>query len=164
MMRKDSLTPTARKDELVIRELADELLVYDLKRHKAHCLNLTAAAVWKQCDGKTSIKAITRSLAKELQAPVDERLVHLALEQLSKFQLLDETETLPPLPSPEPARTSRREMMRTLGAAAAVALPLIVSISAPTSVQAASCVETTCTAGGPPCCVGTCQNGLCVGQ
>jgi Coenzyme PQQ synthesis protein D (PqqD) len=163
-MRKDSLTPTARKDELVTRELSDELLVYDLKRHKAHCLNQTAAAVWKLCDGKATVKEIAKSLAEVLGAPVDERIIHLALEQLAKFHLLDESKSLVPQLPPELTRMSRREMMRTLGVAAAIALPLIVSVSAPTAVQAASCVETTCTAGGAPCCVGTCQNGLCVSQ
>ena len=31
--------PLARKDKLVVRELADEVLVYDLTRNKAFCLN-----------------------------------------------------------------------------------------------------------------------------
>ncbi len=29
----------SRRDELVVRELPDEVLVYDLRQHKAHCLN-----------------------------------------------------------------------------------------------------------------------------
>lgn len=32
-------TPLARREELVVPELADEVLVYDLRQHKAHCLN-----------------------------------------------------------------------------------------------------------------------------
>jgi hypothetical protein len=39
--------PRVRKKNLIIDELADEVLVYDLDRHKAHCLNRTAALVWK---------------------------------------------------------------------------------------------------------------------
>ena len=34
-----ALMPRARQDELVVEELPDETLVYDLKRHKARCLN-----------------------------------------------------------------------------------------------------------------------------
>jgi hypothetical protein len=162
MMRKDRLTPKAREDELVIRELPDELLVYDLKRHEAHCLNRTATSVWKQCDGKTSVKEMAKSLTKEFQSQVDERIIVLALDQLSKFHLLDEAEMLPLPLSPEMARMSRRDMMRTLGVAAAVALPLIVSINAPTTAQASSCVTSNCTIGGLPCCVGTCKvGGIC---
>jgi hypothetical protein len=32
-------TPTARKDQLIVKELDDETLVYDLERDEAHCLN-----------------------------------------------------------------------------------------------------------------------------
>jgi hypothetical protein len=43
--------PQARTEGLTVRELAEETLVYDKERHKAHCLNRTAACVWKHCDG-----------------------------------------------------------------------------------------------------------------
>ena len=46
--------PRMREQGLITDELPDEILVYDLDRHKAHCLNRTAALVWRQCDGKTS--------------------------------------------------------------------------------------------------------------
>ncbi len=162
MKRTELLTPRARQEELVVRELPDEMLVYDLQRHEAHCLNQTAALVWKKCDGKTTLREITKSLTKELHVPVDERIIRLALDQLAKFHLLDEAQTLPTHLPPEMARMSRREMMRTLGVAAAVTLPLIVSISAPTSAQAASCVNSGCVPGGLPCCTGTCKiGGLC---
>jgi hypothetical protein len=42
-----ALMPRARRDELVVEELDDETLVYDLERHKARCLNHTAALVWR---------------------------------------------------------------------------------------------------------------------
>ena len=44
--------PVARQEGLVIQEMPDEVLVFDLKTNKAHCLNETAAFVWKACDGK----------------------------------------------------------------------------------------------------------------
>ena len=37
--------PTARKNDLVIQELPDELLIYDLSRNKALCLNQTAKLI-----------------------------------------------------------------------------------------------------------------------
>jgi hypothetical protein len=43
--------PEARKDGLVIQDLPEEILVYDLNTNKAHCLNQTAAYVWQACDG-----------------------------------------------------------------------------------------------------------------
>ena len=39
--------PRARKDGLVIKELVNETLVYDLERDEAQCLNQTAPLVWK---------------------------------------------------------------------------------------------------------------------
>ena len=56
--------PLARKDALIVSELEDEVLVYDLKRDKAHCLNSTAASVWKRCDGKLAVTDMTRLLKK----------------------------------------------------------------------------------------------------
>ena len=35
------MKPRARKDGLVVTELPDELLVYDLERHKASCHHVT---------------------------------------------------------------------------------------------------------------------------
>ena len=66
------LIPAARKDELVIQEVEGETLVYDLKSHKAHCLNRTAALVWKRCDGRTRVGQITEFLQSALDAPVDD--------------------------------------------------------------------------------------------
>ena len=157
--------PRARKTDLVIRELPDEVLVYDLKRDKAHCLNRSAAFVWQQCNGRRTIGAVTRALAKHLQTPVDEQTVWLALEELGKFHLL-EAKVARPAHVP---RLSRRDMLR-LGAAAAAALPVIVSIVAPTAASAQSTLTSAqCQArrnnnpggcGGIPCsnAPGTCQN------
>jgi hypothetical protein len=43
----------------------DEVLIYDLKQHKAHCLNKTAALVWNHCDGETSVSEMATLLQKE---------------------------------------------------------------------------------------------------
>ena len=45
METTNGLMPRARQDELVVEELPDETLVYDLKRHKALCLNRTSVLV-----------------------------------------------------------------------------------------------------------------------
>lgn len=126
--------PRMREQRLVIDELPDEVLVYDLDRHKAHCLNRTAAMVWRQCDGKTSPPEIARRLQQELDQPFNEDLVWLALRQLDKIQLLEKPIVLPT----QFAGMSRREMVRALGIAAAV--PLVTSILAPTAAEAATCL------------------------
>ena len=156
--RPDQL-PKARTSELIVKELPDETLVYDLANDKAHCLNHTAALVWKNCNGTRSIAEINASLAAEAGTPVDEGVVWLALDQLEKFNLLERV----PLRPVGFAGVSRRQMIRTAGIAA-IALPIVVSIVAPTPAMAATCVPTGAVPGGcnasTNCCsgVGNCKN------
>lgn len=156
--------PMMRQQDLVIEELPNEVLVYDLVRHKAHCLNLTAALVWKKCDGRTAPQEIARFLEKELQAPFPEEMVWLALRQLESLHLLEQAITLPAqladLSQRQMVRLSRRQMVRTLGIAAAVALPLVTTIVSPTPAQAGSCVNFGENCQALPCCSG---QGVCNG-
>jgi len=70
--------PAARQEGLLVRELNDETLVYDLFNigHKAHCLNSTAALIWKYCDGQTSESdSGSKSLEAEQDHAVGSRVV-----------------------------------------------------------------------------------------
>lgn len=144
----ESFKPLARTRGLVVNELPEEIVVYDRESHKAHCLNRTAALVWKRCDGRTTPARIATLVAQDLKSPVGEDLVWYALEQLAKDRLL--TEQVVPRVAGDAAdaavpaaRLSRRELVRRLGLAAVVALPLITTIVAPTPVEAAAsnCVQ-----------------------
>lgn len=75
--------PVARRKDLIVEELPDEVLVYDLNTDEAHCLNQTAALIWKSCDGQKSVGEIAASLEQELKSPVSEQVVMLGLEELS---------------------------------------------------------------------------------
>ena len=149
----DYAIPQARKNGLVVQELADEVLVYDLERHKAHCLNHTAAWVWKHCDGKATVADMARLLRAESNAPVGEEVIWLALDQLGQKRLLRTRVGWPK----EVAGLSRREVLRQLGLAAAIALPLVTSIVAPAASQAATCFPNgTACASNAQCCSGCC--------
>jgi hypothetical protein len=146
--------PRARKQGLVVQELPDEVLIYDRDRDKAHCLNQTAALVWKYCDGKTTVPKMAQRLERDLNtSDVDEKVVWYALDQLSKDHLLEES-MVPPAVL---AGMTRREMVRALGVAAVIAVPLVTSIVAPTPAQAATCLPSgsACSSGGQ-CCSGQC--------
>ncbi len=153
---KDRQFPRARADCLS-REFDSELLVYDPQRNVGHCLNSTAAAVWKLCDGNNSPSQIARALSRRLSAQVDERVVLLALDQLANANLLVEPEAPVKL-------SSRRVAIRRIGIAAAIVLPLVTSIVAPTPAQAASCLHNLqpC-ANNPQCCSNLCLLNRCVG-
>jgi hypothetical protein len=159
------LVPLARTKNLIVEELGNEVVVYDLSNDKAHCLNHTSAAVWKHCDGKRTAAEIAGLLEREMNAPVDERLVLVALDQLGKHRLFDEPFKVPPAMW----GTNRRQMMRRLGLAALVAVPVITSIVAPTAAHAQSAcrtVQQSCNSiTGPFCCQGlNCVGGFCSGQ
>lgn len=147
--------PSARKSGLVVQDMPDELLVYDLESDKAHCLNRSAAFVWKSCDGKTSISDIARLLEAQSGDKVSEDFVWLAIDQLSENSLL-ESEVRPNF-----AGRSRREVIKKIGLASVIAVPIIASLVAPKSALAnASC---SCSTSGDclavPGCGTTCNNG-----
>jgi hypothetical protein len=154
MAGKDVL-PRARHDGLVIHELADETLVYDLERHKAHCLNRTAALIWRHCDGQTSVDEMTSMLDKELDGSVDKEVMLYAVDRLGKKHLLEGPVMWPA----DSRRFSRRDVIRKVGLAAAVALPLVTTIVAPQAAQAATCLGNTsnCTTSAE-CCSMCCKS------
>jgi hypothetical protein len=123
--------PLARQDDLVVRELEDEVL----KSDKAHCLNKAAALVLKHSDGETSVPALASIMSRELSVAVDEELVWIALDELQKNNLLQNRVRRP---GRRPG-LSRREAMKWALASAA-ALPLVTSIAAPAAAQTVSCV------------------------
>lgn len=159
-MKIDQTLPKARKSQLITKEVAREILVYDLNRDEAHCLNSTAARVWAHCDGVTTVREMKLLLADELQAPVADEVVWLALEQLRKARLLTEPLLHEPLANfAQVEQMSRRALVRRLGVAAAVTVPLVTSIVAPRAAAAASCLPASspCTADAQ-CCSGGCVN------
>ena len=129
-MKTAARLPRAVTENLVIREVDDETLVYDMEREHAHCLNQTAALVWQLCDGKTSVKQAARSLQSKLGTNVDSDLVWLAIKQLEQFHLVERAAQTPSI--------SRRTLVLKY-APAILALPVIMSITAPTAAQAGSC-------------------------
>ena len=150
--------PLARKESLIVRELPDETLVYDQERDKAHCLNRSAALVWKHCDGRKTIREIGQALERELNTTIDDRVIWLALDQLGKSDLLQvhRQEYL--------GNVSRRQLVRTLGLVA-VSIPLITSIVAPVPAQAASLLPPGSCCGNPGVCISSScsQNPVCTG-
>jgi hypothetical protein len=157
--------PKVRKEKLIVQQFKDELLVYDKQSHKAHCLNGTAALVWKRCDGRTSVTEISRRLGKEMEgeAVVDERLVWYALKQFERDHLLEEKLDIPArMMASVGAGINRRRMIKVLGLAAVVAVPLVTSMAAPHAGDAVSCLGpgATCTT-SVQCCNGLCNGGTC---
>ncbi len=140
--------PKAASENLVIQNTSDELLIYDLTKNRAICLNKTAALVWEYSDGKSDIKTITERVEVKLSAPVQEDLIIFALSQLKNQGLLIDAENLPN----SFGELSRREAVKKIGFASMVALPIVSAIVAPKAAFAQSCVNP---GGGAPGTTGT---------
>ncbi len=151
--------PTAREHDLITQELPDELLVYDLGRHKAHSLSGVAATIWRACDGESTPAEILRR-ARAQSPGLDEALVRLTLARLWKAGLLvGDRPVAPSLPT-------RRELLRR---AAVLGGLSVLSVAVPTAALAASCLpglsqgQTTCVnsqcrnSSGVSCCSGRCH-------
>ncbi len=124
-MMNNPNNPIARQNGLVVQEMPDEVLVYDLDTNKAHCLNGSAALVWKSCDGNNSVADIVKQFESNGNGKVTEDFVWLAIDQLNDNNLLEGKVT------PRFAGQSRRQVLKTIGLASMVALPVIASLVAP---------------------------------
>jgi len=132
--------PIARRDDLAVRVVDGETLVYDLQRHRAHCLEAVVAAVWRHCDGRSSPAEIARRVAEETGVALPAGAVPVALHRLHRARLLEG--------APAPPEAGRREWLKRAAGLAGLA---VVSIAAPTPVDAATCVPLgTCEQPGGP--------------
>lgn len=156
------MKPVARRDGLLTRDLKDELLVYARDEHRAHCLNRTAATVFRNADGTRSVADLALLLAPQADRAAGEAVVGETLDRLAEAGLLEG--------GPAASGWSRREVVRRVGLGAAVLLPVIVSIVAPTPAEAAATCVSSCAGkpDGTPCscfgaspCTATCVSDTC---
>lgn len=129
------MEPKRREEDLSVRELDDELLVYDANNGKAHSLNRTAAFVFRLCDGTRNVSDLETALAAEIGLPREDAacMVEAVLEQMGRCQLLVE----PITPASQDRRLTRRQVLKGL-AAAMILVPMIASLATPSAALALS--------------------------
>lgn len=146
--------PQIRRNGLVVQEMPDEVLVYDLNTNKAHCLNESAATVFHACDGTNSISDIVLSFERNGNK-VTEDFVWLAIDGLNENGLLEAGT------ASRFAGQSRRDVLKKIGFASVIAIPVIASLVAPRNALASnSCTcaaltpsgNTFCATLSPPSC------------
>lgn len=114
-----------RGPHLIVEALGEELVIYDRHTNKAHLLDPRAVAIWNAAEKGCSMD----DLAGVVEGDTIEdrtRVAQLAVAELERAGLLQ---------SEVPA-LERRQLLKSLGTMAA--LPMVVSILAPTSAAAAS--------------------------
>ena len=133
MQRQLTTYPKARSSGLLVEQAGGETIIYDEERRKAHSLNRAAALVWHHCDGRRSIPQLGVLVGAKLGAEADETIVRYAIEQLAQAHLLEGT------PAGTGDRVTRRDVVKRMAVAgAAIAIPAVLSIAAPTPMMAAS--------------------------
>jgi hypothetical protein len=151
--------PRARTEELVVKTVAGEVLVYDLTHHRAHSLNATAAALWRACNGTRSQTEIRMWAAAETGHLLDAAVVDYALRQLDRAGLLA---TPGGVASREGVHLTRRDLIRR--GALVGAIPVVASIVAPTAADAQSAVclgPAEACSSNAQCCSNICTQGIC---
>jgi hypothetical protein len=120
--------PLARTRDIVMQDFGQEILLYDLNINKAICLNQTASLVFKHCDGVCSLTDL-----KLKNSDLTDEIIFLTLDLLAKESLLQVNNYQSRFDG-----LSRREVIRKVGLASVIALPLISSIIAPNAAAAQS--------------------------
>jgi hypothetical protein len=148
--------PISRKTNVVVQDLKMEVLIYDLTINKAFCLNETSALVYQFSDGTKTVAEISDLMSVKLKTKVSEDLVYLALSELRKEDLLEnEAEVFDHF-----VGLTRRQIIKRVGLASMVMLPVISSLVAPNAALAQSggtfTIGQSCTAPSQ-CASGTCH-------
>lgn len=134
MSANSKIKPLSRSENLIMQEFSDELLIYDLLENKAFCLNNASALVWKNCDGEKTVSDLSLEISRQLKTPIGEDFVWLALNELKNKNLLQNGEII----ENTYQGLSRREVIRQIGLASMVVLPVISMLTVPNAAHAAS--------------------------
>ncbi len=128
--------PKARTKNILEQKNYNETLIYDLSSNKAFCLNHTSELVWQLCDGTRTTAVIKIEIEKVLKTEVTEDYIYLAIQQLYENELLEDEIEL----ESEISNLSRRKLIKKVGFASMVALPIISTVIAPQATSAQSCL------------------------
>lgn len=143
--------PKALKEGLIVREVGGETLVYDTRRHKMHCLGPLVARVWRACTGRRTLAQVAGSLSSGQGRAADAAAVELALLRLRRARLVARD-------GPPAGTLARRELLQRAAGLAGLG---VLTLAAPTVLQAATCITRTecmntsnADCKGQPCCPG----------
>src|SRR4051794_37094973 len=164
--------PFVRENGLLVEEVGDETVVYDLDTKDVHCLAPLAATVFHYCDGRTTPAQCATAISEKLGSHTDEDAV---LDVVAQFEERGFFRSPMLTVHNENDGYSRRDFARrsAVAGAAVFAAPLITSIVAPTAAMAASGIATGCAGCGKNpdcasnhCCQSVpgkqCRQGCCV--
>jgi hypothetical protein len=81
-----------KREDLLLKEVEEELILYDPRSGESFLLNGTAAVVFQLCDGQTPVSSIAREIVSVLSAPSETVLadVQRVVKELAEKGLVEE--------------------------------------------------------------------------
>ena len=119
--------PKTRTENLLEQNLEKETLIYDLSADKAFNLNETSTIVYKACCDDLTFDELKRV------SKFTDDVIYLALDELKRNHLLIDENYVSPF-----AGMNRREVIKKVGLASMIALPVITGLITPTAAHAVS--------------------------
>ena len=128
--------PAAVAKNLVVQELENETLIYNLTTHQAFMLNETSSIIFNACGSEQTFADL------KTKYKYTDELIYLALDELERENLIVDYK------GGYFGDVSRREAIKRVGLGTMIALPVIAGLVAPRAVNAVSspppsdCVQT----------------------
>ena len=119
--------PVARSERLLVENVGDEAVIFDLETRASHALKPLAAAVYTYADGLNSVAEIAELASYRLATPVTEAEVAEVVAVLGELELVKAQASVSGL--------SRRDALKTFAAVGAGAA-LITTVSASAAAAA----------------------------
>ena len=143
---------------ILVEELADETLVYDLHSHRAHTLNPTAAYLFQLADGTRTERELAELASDHFGEVATVDVVRIGLERLKRAGLVKWDGR-----APTAEGMTRRQALAKL-ATVGILIPAVMTIVSPTPAQAVSMIPgKSCNlANLGKCCTDKKGNQLCV--
>lgn len=81
-----------RRNDLLVREVENENIIYDHTNNSVHSLNITAKFIWDFCDGKHAVSDIAKEVTAKFNIDSDTALKDLkkTMDSFKKNHLLQE--------------------------------------------------------------------------
>jgi hypothetical protein len=114
-------------ESLSIERLSDgSTAIVDNRVKSVHSLNPSATLVWEACANGATAAQIGKAIEAKSGSPVDAEVVQLALAQLQRANLIESEAPI----SAEAIDLGRRSLLKRAGAAGAIAIPVVLTLTA----------------------------------
>lgn len=114
-------------ESLTVERLSDgSTAIVDNRVKSVHSLNSSATLVWDACAQGATVAHICEAIEAKSGSPVDAEVIHQALAQLQRANLIESESPI----SAETIDLGRRSMLKRAGAAGAFAIPVVLTLTA----------------------------------